>query len=725
MIHVTVNNKDVGTRHVFVDENSLVEKVKMEIKETTGISIDRQELFYCGKQLLDNQCLSSLGMTQSAEVFLSINVRSSRLKKELGDEVTICVSDNTTEHIFSIDPAKVVLDLKKKFWAEVKDRRGQRGLNMNLISFVYYGVAMNDDSKLSDYNFGCHKIPYVFVAYRSVRKTGNLSHLWSRMQIKQPAGTESISLVPLSDKELTAQNAPRVLKFLHATSRGIHDGYMVVEPDLSVADMTDEYVAYVKMARNEFLASRLKFCLEGRILKSNEMVGDFAKADKTTELHVVDDDEATKSAKVLSNAERTMAMMRTSDTFQQHAHQARQTLPERSSLGKRRLLTYHSLDELAKGQRSVSSLKSLSYTADVLKEKPSGQLGGDVTTPVHILRNLFSLHNEDVEFYDSREEGMEGMDSSTVLQDIFLKDKPMILRLSHLRGLAGAADLGQDDASGLAEMQAAIESETVHPVVEDVKIRLAQSLNVPAERIRITEVFQGSACFQYTVNSFSTRDRQRIVQQDTSGRLRAQFEGFQSLQVHPLLFRPAFDVAKFDTRGNKSFVDEATTYQIGPPRMKETYRQPRGWYRFGLLVLIGEEEEDAWLHPFSDERNWWRAFYGTGKVGYGIEGVQANLSEQITNLADNVVRGAAENAMQASSGPGVHCSPCPRYAEANFAARVPLYQEGQSSPKWFKVMLQVGVRPTDDTLINERTDKLWAVRSSEWIRPYGILFKED
>lgn len=729
-INFAVYTRDAGTHHVVVDANANVREVKVKIRKQTGVSIDRQELFCNGKQLQDNQRLSDLGIKRSANIFLSINARSSALREKHGNEITICISDtDKTEYIFTIDPSRPVYDLKIAFWSKVKMKKTKKRLAMDLINFVYSGTVLRDDRKLSDYNLGSQKIVYMFVALKSEKK--------QKWQWQCCLPRESQHVASGSASAMTVRNEQRAVKVLHATSSGMHDCYMVVDPTLSVNDLRMEYV---KVARKHTSAGTetqqlltssfytLKFSCDGRVLRSTERVRNFAREGQTTQLVVTAGAEAARKAMALSSAEQTIAHQRESSTFQNRAKQAKQTLPERSSLGNRRCETYHNIDKLAEEHTSGASEASVAYTANVLQEQPTGELelGDDVATPLHILRNLFSQNNEEVEFYDSRK-GMELMDSSTGVQDLFLKDKPMILRLHNLQGLAGADDL--DMSSSLAEIQAAIELSICHPVLEDVKMRLSESLNVPAERIRFTEVFQGSACFQYTVNDLSTRERQTMIQEDTSGHLRAAFQGFQSLQVHPLLFRSAFDVALFDTRGNKSFLNEGDTFQVGPPGMEKTYTQPLGWVRYGLRVLTENAREDAWLHPFGDNGNWWRAFHGTANAGKYMEGVNANDPKQMQNASLDAMAGihkeGFEEAKVAAYGPGVYCSPSPTFVEENFAARVPLYLEGRSSPKWFKVMLQVGVRPADDTLTDESTDEIWAVQRSEWIRSYGILFKED
>ena len=96
----------------------------------------------------------------------------------------------------------------------------------------------------------------------------------------------------------------------------------------------------------------------------------------------------------------------------------------------------------------------------------------------------------------------------------------------------------------------------------------------------------GSAVISWNgLDSLTFPEKQRLIQQDPTRRLAQQFRAFKELKIHPLLFRPAFDVANFDERGNKSFVSANGKFQVGPPNMKREYTQPTGWTRYGLSVL--------------------------------------------------------------------------------------------------------------------------------------------
>ncbi|KAL7563840.1 hypothetical protein ACA910_019569 [Epithemia clementina (nom. ined.)] len=159
-------------------------------------------------------------------------------------------------------------------------------------------------------------------------------------------------------------------------------------------------------------------------------------------------------------------------------------MAERSQLGQSRLRTFHAIkeleNELSKNAKELSKL-----SADLLKMKPPGKLDGDIVTAVHILRNMIIQSGNEVEFFDSRK-GIKLLNSSSAIHDLFLEDKPMILRLNGLKGLAGAPESVSDgnELNFLAKMQAAIDSKKVHPVIEDVKSGLAKALLVPVNEYK-------------------------------------------------------------------------------------------------------------------------------------------------------------------------------------------------------------------------------------------------
>ena len=110
----------------------------------------------------------------------------------------------------------------------------------------------------------------------------------------------------------------------------------------------------------------------------------------------------------------------------------------------------------------------------------------------------------------------------------------------------------------------------------------------------------------------------------------------------------------FDKGGNESFISSSGKYQVGPANMKKEYTQPTGWTRYGLKVL-GKYGDDKWLHPFNDAGNWWRAYHGTKHaVVYNFDPADAMA---------NIHNSGFLPAQRSAYGPGVYCTPNPRWAE--------------------------------------------------------------
>ncbi|UJR29270.1 hypothetical protein I4U23_010484 [Adineta vaga] len=207
-----------------------------------------------------------------------------------------------------------------------------------------------------------------------------------------------------------------------------------------------------------------------------------------------------------------------------------------------------------------------------------------------------------------------------------------------------------------------------------------------------------------------------------SNRLREQPDEFESARIHPLLYRPSFDIDCFDERGDKCYDQTQTSFQVGPPQREKTYKTPVGWTRFGLKVL-DKYEDRTWLHPFRDPGNWYRAFHGTGRAtSADFNNIAATSNNEFApvDAMASIFRNGFRVARIAVYGPGVYCSPDPAFPENGYVGIVTiLTQQGE---KRFKCMLQVAVNP--DGLTTTRHSGTWVVPKPENIRPYGILIKK-
>ena len=201
-----------------------------------------------------------------------------------------------------------------------------------------------------------------------------------------------------------------------------------------------------------------------------------------------------------------------------------------------------------------------------------------------------------------------------------------------------------------------------------------------------------------------------------------EFGHFVSAQIHPLLHRPSFDIAFFDSRGNQNFSSESITFEVGPPGRKKLYTTPAGWTRYGLQVL-GKYSDDYWLDPFEDSRNWYRAYCGTGRAR-SSEFVDRNqfFDQQYApvDAMASIYANGFRTARVHAYGSGVYCSPNPKFLERGHVGSVPV--DTQQGKKYFKCMLQVAVNP--DGVTFHYNNEIWVVADPKDIRPYGILIKE-
>jgi hypothetical protein len=228
--------------------------------------------------------------------------------------------------------------------------------------------------------------------------------------------------------------------------------------------------------------------------------------------------------------------------------------------------------------------------------------------------------------------------------------------------------------------------------------------------------------------------------------LKNEFEKFAAVKIHPLLHRSSFDIAYFDSRGNKTFPDESTTFKVGPPTREKSYTTPRGWTRYGLKVL-GNFADDYWLYPFQDPKNWYRAFHGIGREKSQDFSQNAQLSDEqyasvnaTTNIffdhfrqAGSYLSGLARWALTTPMDPdhckarnhhygeGVYCSPNPDFPEQDGYVDTVSFDTKQGTKK-YKCMLQVAVNP--DGVKFTEDENIWVVPDPKDIRPYGILIKE-
>ncbi len=336
---------------------------------------------------------------------------------------------------------------------------------------------------------------------------------------------------------------------------------------------------------------------------------------------------------------------------------------------------------------------------------------------------MFTSQDQQCLFYDSAN-GINLHDGSGNLADINSQDKPFVLKLNSSEGLGGNNDpkTEQNDVKLAEILNNFIKKEESHPVIEDIRGRLAKAHGVDEKYIAIQSFYAGTFNVVYTVLDLA----QQVVEKVTkiAEKLKTQFDKFVSAKIHPLLYRPSFDISLFDARGNKTFGTQPETHQVGPPGKTKPYTTPSGWTRYGLKVL-GKYEDDRWLHPFGDAGNWYRAFHGTGSaksVDFSDSNTYLDQQDPSVDALSSIHQGEFRTARVAAYGPGVYCSPDPKFPENGYVKSISL--NTKQGMKKFKCMLQVAVNPDGIKGDPGTPNNIWVVPKPQDIRPYGILIKE-
>ena len=204
------------------------------------------------------------------------------------------------------------------------------------------------------------------------------------------------------------------------------------------------------------------------------------------------------------------------------------------------------------------------------------------------------------------------------------------------------------------------------------------------------------------------------------------FPGYRGLYVHPLFSMCAFDLASLDdTRGDCTEFGGGTWYSMGDSTdsdLLSPYYEPAPeqlWRRFGLHVRGKYADGDAWLHPFGDDQNWWRAYHGPtahslegtargGQLGHGFY-VTPHLERAATRYCGVAeLPGAQRYALvfQSAVRPGQRL----RIGSPGAKSAVRELYSGSASAKFSKIF----------TGRYRSEDSEWTVEAAD-VRPYGIL----
>ena len=343
-------------------------------------------------------------------------------------------------------------------------------------------------------------------------------------------------------------------------------------------------------------------------------------------------------------------------------------------------------------RNTVEMKKAEEFTESILSTKVSGDVT-EKSTACHVIHNLLQQENTECLFFDSKQ-GMNLHDASRNLNDLTRQDRPFVLKLNTTDGLGKHKWKVQADnhLNLITTLERLIEENQSHPILNDIRERLAEAHQTNKENTSFQSVFVGSINIVYDVLDEKRSDIALLI--ELPQRLKEKFDQFQSAKMHPLLARPAFDIAMFDDQGNKTFPNLQKRDQVGSPERIQPYRSPAGWTRYGLKVLDKYSDGNQWLHPFGDPRNCYRAFHGTGRASAN----DLNKSNQpfdrqfasVDALA-SIHKTGFRKARVTKYGEGVYCSPDPTFCERGYVEEVQMNTlYGQ---KKYRYMMQVAVNP--------------------------------
>ena len=337
---------------------------------------------------------------------------------------------------------------------------------------------------------------------------------------------------------------------------------------------------------------------------------------------------------------------------------------------------------------------------------------------------------------------------SFLCRNIEEKDPEFCVTLSSLDG-ESRHDSKIDENDTMIKLNNCIKQDKSHPILNNFKEKIAKAYNIEPNQVIIKDIYAGTVNIVYILD-LTEDQRKKYFKKDGSGnisetpgvinKMSELFRDFQSLNLPAIFYRNSFDIGMFDDRGNKKF-SNGTKYKVGPRGREKEYIQPTGWVRYGLKVL-NKYPDKKWLAPFQDPGNWYRVYHGTGSVAHKtIPGYGYNKISPVDAMA-NIYKGGFHMAGVTAYGPGVYCSPNPKWLELNYCGSINI--DTQNGPKTYKYMLQCGVNPDEvrcgsnvnhsnktwnnvpfgSSDIFQAWGPIWVAQNPDSIRAYGILIKQ-
>jgi hypothetical protein len=255
--------------------------------------------------------------------------------------------------------------------------------------------------------------------------------------------------------------------------------------------------------------------------------------------------------------------------------------------------------------------------------------------------------------------------------------------------------------------------------VSDVRRKLAQLHNVPADRVVIMSVRDGTMVIDYAIadpdpTTLPSPEQYREVFLDA---FIACFihRSFVQLQIKPSTFAP---------RWNRDYRDRRN-WPVGERRGGYPYEPPKGWQRFGMNVEGKYGNDETWLGCSGKQGEWSVAYHGTSSMN-------------VKNLTETAFKPGPRQTF----GFGIYCSPNPGVAE--HYSKDPIVLNTRTGRKTCKYMFMCRVNTGNVCRCTEKicrnlNNKAYTLHitkgSNEWliagqnagaeyIRPYGILVKE-